>query len=481
MERNYVTKSRSIALCQITPTRGDPQRTTSSIISWMQKAAKSGADLALFGELVIDDASDFSEVREGTTAAAISNAAKELHIAVIYGYSEIEDTHRYNSLIFFDNCGECVANYRKVHVRSPVEGNEGNPNKYTPGNALTVADWDAGMRIGLGICEDVCVAEYVKAMVMKGGAHLIVIASGIDDGILSQKTASVIVPARAFENRCYIAYVSLAGETHLGMSRVFNPSAECLVSTATKEEIMLKATIPLSAHEGVTFNDCFLHRPELYNDAVAYETELPWKREEAETVQQFFSHRAFYYDDQMKGIYNGPKIAAQALGQLAVEKSGKILDVAAGTGLVGQALVNEGFTELVALDRSEEMLRCLSKKKVYTQLISGAFEEEAKKFPNESFDMCVCVGAFLTSGFLNPVIAVEEMVRLVKNKGIVLLLWNATELLKPQCQVTSDRLEEVLETMVENGTCERVQQMRVPNYLEECEGALCILKKVGKM
>ena len=474
MERNG-NKSRTIALCQINPIPGDSPRNISRVISWMRRAAKCGADLALFGELVIDDASDSSEIREGATA--IAKAAKELRIAVIYGYSETEDTHRYNSLIFFDSCGRRVANYRKVHVCSPLEG---NPSVHSPGNALTVVDWDAEMRIGLGICEDVCVAEYVKAMVVNGGAQLIVIASGFDDNLLCEKTASVILPARAFENNCYIAYVSLAGEKHLGLSRVFNPNAECLASTTTKEEAMLIATIPLNAHEGVTLTDHFIHRPELYNSAVAYETEVPWKREETDTVQQFFHHRALYYDDQMKGIYNGPKIAAQALGRLAVEKSGKILDVAAGTGLVGQALVNEGFTDLVALDRSEEMLKCLSRKKVYSQLISGAFEEEAKKFPSESFDMCVCVGAFLTSGFLNPVIAVEEMVRLVKNKGIVLLLWNATELLKPQCQMTNDRLEEVLEAMVESGSCECVQQVRVPNYLEECEGILCILKKVGE-
>ena len=99
------------------------------------------------------------------------------------------------------------------------------------------------------------------------------------------------------------------------------------------------------------------------------------------------------------------------------------------------------------------------------------------KLPSGSFDSCVCVGAFLTSGFLNPEITIEEMVRLVKKDGVVLLLWNATELLQPQCQAVNDSLKDTLENMVKSGLCKRVQEVHVPNYLKDCEGALCILQK----
>ena len=74
---------------------------------------------------------------------------------------------------------------------------------------------------------------------------------------------------------------------------------------------------------------------------MAYETEVPWKRETAEDVQQFFKHRARYYDHQMEGVYNGPRVAARALADLVVEKDREILDVAAGTGLVGITVSKE--------------------------------------------------------------------------------------------------------------------------------------------
>ena len=83
-------------------------------------------------------------------------------------------------------------------------------------------------------------------------------------------------------------------------------------------------------------------------------------------------------------------------------------------------------------------------------------------------------------GFLDPVITIEEMIRLVEIGGLVLLLWNSVELEQPQCEATKESLQNVLDKVVKNGQCESVQQVIVPNYLEECQGILCIMKKVKK-
>ena len=54
------------------------------------------------------------------------------------------------------------------------------------------------------------------------------------------------------------------------------------------------------------------------------------------------------------------------------------------------------------------------------------------------------------------------------------------ELEQPQCEATKESLQNVLDKVVKNGQCESVQQVIVPNYLEECQGILCIMKKVKK-
>jgi len=73
---------------------------------------------------------------------------------------------------------------------------------------------------------------------------------------------------------------------------------------------------------------------------VSYETELLWRKRSNEDVKQYFPKRAFYYDKQMEYMYNGPDTAAHALAEVITgnNKLKKILDVAAGTGLLGKAL-----------------------------------------------------------------------------------------------------------------------------------------------
>lgn len=479
METNGVAKeSRRIALCQMEPTPGNVEENVSKVIHWMERAAGAGADLALFGEMVLSDYNlkDFralSERQDGPAATAIASAARRIGIAVIYGYSEVEDGHYYNSLLFIDSSGRRLANYRKVHIW-PTE------QQFTQGDTLTVVDWDGILKVGLGVCVDVCMAEYVQAMVTTGGAQLVVVANALVEGRTYEKTSQVLVPARAFENRCYIAYVCLAGQKYLGASRVCNPFAECVVSANSSDENLLLTDIPLDTHKGVPFHYLPLRRPELYTSgAVEYEVEIPWGREHSDSVQQFFKHRACYYDSQMSKVYTAPGIAASTLANFVRERNVSVLDVAAGTGLVGKALFEQGFTNLVALDRNEAMLKCLSKKTVYSRTILGTFEEEARKIPSGSFHVCTCVGAFLTAGFLDPVISVEEMVRIVEIGGFVILLWNETELGHQQCQVTKKGLESVINRVVHNRQCECVRQVRVPNYLDECQGMLCVLKKIG--
>lgn len=471
-------ESRLIALCQMAPAPRDIKYNVSKMIGWMERAAIAGADLALFGEMILsdydlEDFRDLSEPQDGPSATAIAKAARKIGIAVIYGYSEVEDDRYYNSLMFIDRNGKRLANYRKVHIW-PTE------NQYTAGDALTVVDWDGVLKVGLGVCVDVCMSEYVQAMVITGGAQLVVIANALVEGRTYEKTSQVIVPARAFENRCYIAYVCLAGQKYLGASKVCSPSAESIVSTSSSDENMLMADIPLNTHKGVPFHYLPLRRPELYgNGAMEYGVEIPWKREHTESVQQFFKHRACYYDNQMANVYSAPRIAASVLASLVAEKNASVLDVAAGTGLVGKALHEQGFTNLVALDRSEAMLECLAKKTVYSRTILGTFEEEARKIPSESYHVCTCVGAFLTAGFLDPVVSVEEMTRLVEIGGYVLLLWNETELNHEQCLSTKKSLEGVIDKVLQSKQYECIRHAPVPNYLENCQGRICVLKKIG--
>ena len=465
---------KKVAICQACPVPGDLRASTVVIIEWMERSARAGADIALFGELFLsnydlDNISSLSEPQDGAATKAISEAAKRLKIAVVYGYSEVEDSHYYDSLMFIDSDGTRIANYRKVHVWPGTEDLH-----YKAGNTPVVVNW-AGVKVGMAICVDVCMSEFIATMVADGGAQLIVVGTALVDSPRYNNTPLMIVPARAFENRCFIAYTDLAGEKYSGMSRVYNPFGECLVSANTSKEVLLLASIPMKDCEIVPFRYHSLRRPRVYR--IPYEVEVPWKKEEQNDVEDFFKNRAHYYDRQMEGIYNGPKVAAQALSKLIKGKSKRILDIAAGTGLVGKALSEQGFTNITALDRNEEMLKQSALKKVYSKLICGSFEEKAKSIPEQSFHACICVGAFLTAGFLDPSISIHEMIRLVEVGGVLLLMVNGTELNEPECKSTMKSLEMVCAEIVKRGLCDCVQQSVVPKYLEDCKGVMWIFKK----
>lgn len=523
---------KSIALCQICPVIGNTEANKVKVVEWMRRAALARADLALFGELALtgrqlENLRQVSETRDGPAAQAIAAAAKEFGIAVIYGYSEIENNDFYNSLKFIDKDGTSLANYRKIHIC------EATPAGYKAGDAVTVVDWE-NLRVGLGIGEDVCFPEFFRAMVLNGGAQLVAVSAALSFASLNQFATTVFVPARALENRCYIAHTDLAGEAFLGMTKLFKPfpqgyqespnaqayqelkpfsngvhessngtaevmskpfengDHESLNGTADvmskfengdhespngKSELMLLAEVPLFTSHGAPCHYLSYLRPEIYDGVIPYATEVPWNRQTEERTQEFFNHRADYYDRQMDQMYNAPSVVARGLSEVVTNKNGRLLDIAAGTGLIGQALHKMGFRNIAALDRNKKMLEKAAAKNIYHKLIVGAFETEAAKLASGSFHACVCVGAFLTEAWLDPMVTVQEMSRLVESGGYLLLSWNATEFEEANCQAVRKNLDAALKEIVSNGECECLKYASVPNYLEECEGTLCILRK----
>merc|ERR1719348_3874 len=76
------------------------------------------------------------------------------------------------------------------------------------------------------------------------------------------------------------------------------------------------------------------------------------------------------------GIDRNPiiaKILSEYFPKAEDRKNARVLDLAAGTGLVGQDLYKEGFTNIDGVDFSEAMLVELRKKNVYTKDYCGGF------------------------------------------------------------------------------------------------------------
>ncbi|MEM7348807.1 MAG: methyltransferase domain-containing protein, partial [Chloroflexota bacterium] len=89
----------------------------------------------------------------------------------------------------------------------------------------------------------------------------------------------------------------------------------------------------------------------------------------------------------------------------------KILDVGAGTGLVGLNLHSQGYKNLVALDMSPAMLAEAASKNIYQDLKQGVLGEPLD-LPTDSIDGMISAGTF-TWGHA-PASAFWELTRITK-------------------------------------------------------------------
>lgn len=77
-------------------------------------------------------------------------------------------------------------------------------------------------------------------------------------------------------------------------------------------------------------------------------------------------------------------------------KNIKILDAGAGTGLIGEMLAKQGYTNVDGLDISQEMLKVAAKKNVYKRLICAPLTEaNIEDIQTAEYDVVVCAGTIV--------------------------------------------------------------------------------------
>ena len=119
-----------------------------------------------------------------------------------------------------------------------------------------------------------------------------------------------------------------------------------------------------------------------------------------------------------------PALGAKALNgklkELGRPMDTRILDVASGTGMVGEALKQLGYTNIDGLDGSISSLEFSKKKGVYRNLIRGFLESKDSKdlgVAADQYDAAICIGGFSKYHLKSE--ALDDLVYVVKPGGIV--------------------------------------------------------------
>jgi len=241
----------------------------------IEVAANQGAKLvalpeyfAIMGLKETDKVAVREEEGNGPIQEFLSNMAKKHKIWLIGGsvplVSNFPNKVR-NSCLVYDDKGQQVARYDKIHLFGLDLGNEHYSEEKTieAGNAIKVVDTPFG-KIGLSICYDLRFPELYRAM---GEVNIIVVPAAFTD-TTGKAHWETLIRARAIENLSYVIAPAQGGyhlsgrETH-GNTMIVDPwgvildrlprgSGVVMATMNPKYQESLRKSLPALKHRIIT-------------------------------------------------------------------------------------------------------------------------------------------------------------------------------------------------------------------------------------
>lgn len=161
------------------------------------------------------------------------------------------------------------------------------------------------------------------------------------------------------------------------------------------------------------------------------------------------------------------QLIAGVLSLFPHDRDVRILDVGAGTGIIGERLRDIGFRNVDGLDASAEMLKAAEQKGVYKRYIHGIFTDEPiAGIADDTYDLIVMCGVCGPGAV--PVEAFQEAVRIVKPNGHIVNCLRAEYL--ETCPEYRGRWEPFVSRLTEEGKWRLVEQHRYANHYFHHDG-----------
>ncbi len=269
-----------IALIQQSATFDKPANVARALDA-LDRAAASGASLAIFAELAFErfhpqrpaDTSflELAEPVPGPTTDVFCERARRYAMVIILNLYERDGARAYDCSPVIDADGRLLGRTRMVHITDYACFHE--QGYYTPGDTgAPVYDTRAG-RIGVAICYDRHYPEYMRALAV-AGADLVAVPQAGAVGEWPEGLYEAELRVAAFQNGYYTALCNRVGVeeclTFAGESFVCAPNGQVIARAPAGEDTILYADVDLSSAERSHARRLFLRdrRPELYAEWV---------------------------------------------------------------------------------------------------------------------------------------------------------------------------------------------------------------------
>ncbi|WP_213993495.1 nitrilase-related carbon-nitrogen hydrolase [Sodalis sp. dw_96] len=251
----------NIGIAQITGTPAGE----SEVVDWVRASMDTlpDADMIMLPELALCGYDDPHRVRslalekEGPVLGALAQLAAEKKQALVFGYAERAPDGLYNALQVIDGQGRVRADYRKIHLWSGYEA-----ALFQPGGGFACFAL-GGLRFGLLICYDLDFPEAVRALALKGMDCLLCISATTTGYDVVPRH---VVPARAYENGCFVAFANRGDSACIGQSRIVGPDGDIVAALPGNGAAVLQGEISLAALERWRLGHAYLaeRRRDLY-------------------------------------------------------------------------------------------------------------------------------------------------------------------------------------------------------------------------
>ncbi|XP_072030352.1 methyltransferase-like protein 27 isoform X2 [Amphiura filiformis] len=138
-----------------------------------------------------------------------------------------------------------------------------------------------------------------------------------------------------------------------------------------------------------------------------------------DTVQgtrQMYDDWAKTYDsDLMQHGYNAPTSIAKTLVKWVPDKKARVMDMACGTGLIGEKLLKAGYSSIDGLDMSAESIKICKEKNIYGRIVCSEVTTNRLDIDNGGFLVIAMKQAYFETNYGGKIeAAIQSMVQLSK-------------------------------------------------------------------
>ncbi|XP_072032347.1 methyltransferase-like protein 27 [Amphiura filiformis] len=197
-----------------------------------------------------------------------------------------------------------------------------------------------------------------------------------------------------------------------------------------------------------------------------------------DTVQgtrQLYDNWAKTYDPELKQHgYNGPTATVKALVKWVPDKTARVMDIACGTGLIGEELLKEGYSSIDGLDMSAESIKICKEKNIYGRLVCSEVTTNRLDIDNDTYDATVCVGCFVPHHMNEE--CFPELARITKPGGFLVITMKQAYFDTSEDYNYGGKFEAAIQSMVQQGKWEVVARDHVEGYFGEHNGVTLVFK-----